>query len=195
MVRTFLAATAACALAGLSATAADAAHFAFDFTAPVQFCYENDAGASECYAGDTATGAGFFDADDNGDGSFSITSVTGKVFPWDGSDAWTIDFFQGGSFDPSVIPAIDLVDGAYQLDNLSIGFSSSYSSSFLMFFRSSGDGSLTGYAGDGGQITGATFTITPAAAVPEVATWGLMMMGFGAIGFAMRRRRAAVTFA
>jgi hypothetical protein len=27
------------------------------------------------------------------------------------------------------------------------------------------------------------------AAVPEPATWGMMLMGFGAIGFAMRRRR------
>lgn len=30
------------------------------------------------------------------------------------------------------------------------------------------------------------------AAVPEPATWGMMLMGFGAIGFAMRRRRPAL---
>jgi hypothetical protein len=28
-------------------------------------------------------------------------------------------------------------------------------------------------------------------AVPEPATWAMMLLGFGAIGFSMRRRRAA----
>lgn len=31
--------------------------------------------------------------------------------------------------------------------------------------------------------------ITPPGGVPEPATWGMMLMGFGATGFAMRRRR------
>lgn len=31
---------------------------------------------------------------------------------------------------------------------------------------------------------------TPAAAVPEPATWAMMLLGFGAIGFGMRRRRS-----
>ncbi|WP_194954706.1 PEPxxWA-CTERM sorting domain-containing protein [Sphingopyxis solisilvae] len=34
------------------------------------------------------------------------------------------------------------------------------------------------------------FRMTSAAAVPEPATWALMLIGFGAIGFGMRRRRA-----
>jgi hypothetical protein len=35
-----------------------------------------------------------------------------------------------------------------------------------------------------------------AAAIPEVATWGLMLIGFGAVGFVMRNRRAAhISFA
>ena len=32
-------------------------------------------------------------------------------------------------------------------------------------------------------------------AVPEPAMWGMMIAGFGAVGFAARRRRVAVTFA
>lgn len=32
-------------------------------------------------------------------------------------------------------------------------------------------------------------TITIAQAVPEPGTWGMMLLGFGAVGFAMRRRR------
>jgi hypothetical protein len=31
-----------------------------------------------------------------------------------------------------------------------------------------------------------------AAPVPEVATWGMMILGFGAMGFAIRRRRRPV---
>ena len=33
------------------------------------------------------------------------------------------------------------------------------------------------------------------AAVPEPATWALMMLGFGAIGYSLRRRKATVSFA
>lgn len=39
-----------------------------------------------------------------------------------------------------------------------------------------------------------SFTLSPAATtVPEPATWGLMILGFGAAGIAMRRRTAAST--
>lgn len=34
------------------------------------------------------------------------------------------------------------------------------------------------------------FTVAAASAVPEPATWGLMLMGFGALGYVMRRRQA-----
>ena len=47
-----------------------------------------------------------------------------------------------------------------------------------------GDNSSTG-------SLGGTVTIN-AAAVPEPGTWAMMLMGFGAAGFAMRRRRAPV---
>lgn len=41
--------------------------------------------------------------------------------------------------------------------------------------------------GDGGSYSGtATFTAAP---IPEPATWGMMIAGFGALGFAMRRQR------
>lgn len=41
--------------------------------------------------------------------------------------------------------------------------------------------------GDGSY--GGNLTFTPAAAVPEPATWAMMLAGFGAIGFGMRRKR------
>ena len=49
----------------------------------------------------------------------------------------------------------------------------------------------------GGFSSGAsTLTISRAsvvAAVPEPATWAMMLLGFGAIGFSVRRRRPAVS--
>jgi len=46
------------------------------------------------------------------------------------------------------------------------------------------------FSTQGGNVT--TFSATATAAVPEPATWGLMLLGFGAIGFTMRRRRRPV---
>ena len=34
-----------------------------------------------------------------------------------------------------------------------------------------------------------------AAAVPEPGTWAMMLLGFGAVGYSMRRRKVAVTYA
>jgi hypothetical protein len=46
-----------------------------------------------------------------------------------------------------------------------------------------------------GGSYGGNITFTPAA-VPEPATWGMMLAGFGALGFAMRRRQQVrVSFA
>jgi len=46
---------------------------------------------------------------------------------------------------------------------------------------------------DGGTYSGtATFSAT---AVPEAATWAMMLGGFGMMGFALRRRRTSVSFA
>jgi len=44
-----------------------------------------------------------------------------------------------------------------------------------------GDASYSGTLSFGGAT----------AAVPEPATWGLMLLGFGAVGFSMRRKRSA----
>ena len=43
----------------------------------------------------------------------------------------------------------------------------------------------------GAGSLGGSITISPSA-VPEPATWAMMLLGFGAVGFAMRRRRSPV---
>jgi hypothetical protein len=47
---------------------------------------------------------------------------------------------------------------------------------------------ISGLTGGNGSYAG-TLEFA-AAAVPEPATWGMMVLGFGAVGFAMRRRQA-----
>jgi hypothetical protein len=56
---------------------------------------------------------------------------------------------------------------------------------------------------EGERILSASFTNLPAinafetanfavGAVPEPATWAMMLLGFGAVGYSMRRRKATV---
>ena len=47
-------------------------------------------------------------------------------------------------------------------------------------------------AGTGGGTVSGNASFLQSAAVPEPATWALMLMGFGGIGLAMRRRRRPV---
>jgi hypothetical protein len=52
---------------------------------------------------------------------------------------------------------------------------------------------VQGTRGDSGSFGGNV--AFEAAAVPEPATWAMMLLGFGAIGFSLRRRRSSLAFA
>ena len=54
---------------------------------------------------------------------------------------------------------------------------------------------LQGAAGVSPRYDDITATVFAAAPVPEVATWAMMMVGFGLAGTALRRRRTTVSFA
>ena len=51
--------------------------------------------------------------------------------------------------------------------------------------------SISGFSRGNGSY-GGNATFIPTAAVPEPATWAMMLFGFGAMGFALRRRRQPV---
>ena len=53
-------------------------------------------------------------------------------------------------------------------------------------------------AGTFGVIDGSTFSglaFAPSSAVPEPATWGMMLVGFGVVGSALRRRKSKLAYA
>jgi len=53
-----------------------------------------------------------------------------------------------------------------------------------------------GYGFHRGEVAGFSLSNSAAPAVPEPATWAMMLVGFGTVGFALRRRKArtAVSF-
>jgi hypothetical protein len=113
-----------------------------------------------------------------------VFTATASTNPLDGTTVTLLQLFTGGS----------VVGGVYSGGTLVSGGSTSGSSNSLTL----NNVSLTPntdytfvYSGALGKTPGnisgnAAFAI---AAVPEPATWGLMLLGFGGMGMAMRRRR------
>lgn len=60
-------------------------------------------------------------------------------------------------------------------------------------FTATGGDIITGLTLSSSQNSAETDNYAITAAVPEPKTWGMMLLGFGLIGFSMRRRRSAAT--
>ena len=85
--------------------------------------------------------------------------------------------------------------GTYAFNTANLGFAvSNGSQNFSQYVQFAGS--------DGEQITSVSFDNSPktnafetanfsVAAVPEPATWAMMLIGFGAVGYSMRRRKSA----
>ena len=78
----------------------------------------------------------------------------------------------------------------------SIGSNRASLTDFRTLTLNAGDSISYAIANGGSYFNDSTAVAFRITAVPEPATWALMMMGFGAVGFAMRRRtRATVSYA
>jgi hypothetical protein len=82
-------------------------------------------------------------------------------------------------------------DGFATLQTLTLNFTgASY------YVASSGSVGGSGISNDDSLFyTITSYKIGSSPAVPEAATWAMMVAGFGIVGFAMRRERQSVVFA
>ena len=167
----------ATATAITAATPASAAQYVFDFS-----------------------GSGFFGGTLNGSGNLT-TDGTSFVNPLNGYTAQTITGVTG-TFNGSAITGLASVFGAnnlyylsgpFYVDGNGLGFSTAAGVSANLFVtngtsyrvNTQGAGLLTGL------VTANSAPV--AAAVPEPATWAMMLIGFGAVGYGMRRRKRVPT--
>lgn len=173
---------AACALAmAVAPAAADAATFDF------RFSFEQWITGKP--SGDIYTAAGTLEADDIGklyvvrsaDGRIT-NNINDNVVAIEGASSILAPFLPASFWLSDGEPAA--VDIAFNW----FGFTASYLKGSIAI----GSANLEAV----GPLT--TVSITPkmaAPAVPEPATWALMIAGFGTVGYAMRRRRARIAYA
>lgn len=132
-----------------------------------------------------------------GDPYLSVLGGGTANFVFDGLTQLGLDYGSADSFNSFIV---SLADGTSQTftgsDIVSVGTADGDQSSVRT------NGRLTFFAGDGPAITGLTllsggnslevdnFGVT--SAVPEPATWGMMLLGFGAMGVSLRNRKRRV---
>lgn len=157
------------------AAPASAATYNFNFSGPALFGSRTIAGSGVFTTSNAATTVA-------GQTAYSIVSITGTA---DGSaiNAPNTGASYGNYF----------TTGPAFLDGTGLRFFTNAGEDVRFFFQ---DPPTALYRvntfGNGGGFTGfVTATSSPLAAVPEPAIWGSMLLGFGLIGAALRRRRLA----
>lgn len=197
------------ALAVSAATAASAGTFIFNegtFGTPVNFTLYDDFNDSTGQAKVSGHGYDFY----TGDVPSRSKAVPGNDTPYlsvDGGGEAEIQFtdpVRSFSFDYSTVDTYNTLTILY-----ANGTSQSFTGTEILagFPTGSTSGNLT-VNGNGSLIKGLLLDTTSAAfevdnlsisanvvGVPEAGTWAMMVVGFGAIGAASRRRRTSLTFA
>jgi hypothetical protein len=105
----------------------------------------------------------------------------------------TFSFFNNGV----ALASTGTFDSINYTNNADVAFAGTSYAKFSVLL-SAGSYSLTGIATASPQGQGGAFVqlaSVPAAAVPEPATWGMMLVGFGVVGAGMRRRKSVVVTA
>ena len=174
--------TAAAALALVAASPACATQFDFDFS-------------GNGFFGGTLAGTGVLTTDDtsfiNPTNGYTAQTITGISGTFNGS--------QITGLAPGLFGANDLfyLTGPFFVDGNGLGFTTAAGISANLFVTN--DTSYRVNTQGAGLLTGlvtATATAEAPAAVPEPATWAMMLVGFGAVGYSMRfaRRKRRVRF-
>lgn len=173
-LRAVRSAVLAAALLGLSSAASAATLFNFTFTVPW----------SILTGGGTATGSGQFYTNDLGNGTFQIYDADGTAKLTSASTAAVLDTTSTVLLYSAPTISYSASTG-YTLNAVTIsGPATSYtltkdilgSSYTISNGLRSGTGSLT-------------LSAVPTAPVPEMATWVMMILGFGAVGLVLRNSK------
>lgn len=143
-------------------------------------------------------------------GSFSFDSSLGGPLTYSNLNAFTLAlpnetydlaFVNSGGFSQYYYFGYDTTLGAFQtatvggfpqiLSAIKTGFTDGF------FVRNDPGGTiLRNYNPESGNVSFTNVTVssrTIGAAVPEPATWAMMLFGFAAVGFSMRRRKQKLT--
>lgn len=182
--RAVKAAALAVAAFGLSAAANAATVFNFSFTAPW----------SAITGGSTATASGQLFANANSNGTYSVYGVAGTAKLTTTSTPVTLD--TATAYGLNGTPTISLnSSGVYSVNAIELAGGGTTFDLTRNLFNTSTYTITSGLR----SASAGTFTLALAtpAAVPEAATWMMMILGFGAVGAALRtgRRQSIVHLA
>jgi hypothetical protein len=171
---------AAASVLALVAVPASAAQFNFSFTT-----------TSLPFGGTPQNGSGIFITSDTamtieGRNAFAITGIAGQIngVPISGLTP----------FSTSLIPTYYyFTEGPTFLSGTGVNFNAGAFQNIKFYAPSANPGTYL-IQGNGTIIANVTATSSPAAsAVPEPASWGMMLLGFGAMGYGLRRRSSPNT--
>jgi hypothetical protein len=181
-IKAILAGAAAGACVILSAATAQAATEVFTFTDNVDGIFAQGA----FNVADTA----------NAHGTFDITGVTGTVTTDFGAPA--VDVIQGLIGSPNTPDPTNnfgfIYDDVTPLDVDGVLFSGMSNAIYNLWSNGGTSGELYTYGLPGVPAFDARGTLS-VGSVPEPSAWAMMIMGFGALGGALRAARRGMTFA
>lgn len=204
---TALAAAALAAFSSTPAMATGALFFIIDgdtFDQPYSITNNSTAGEKVVGFGITLVSPFGFDTVNGGFGIDNATAfapnggsdvTTGYTGPASFTEGTNVIAFTFNGFDPGETFSWDIdVDSAIQatvFGNELIG-----SAVYVDFDNGlRGSGVLEAVAGNSDAAQFVIRVVAPTPAVPEPATWGMMIAGLGTVGYAMRRNRTKVAFA
>ena len=174
--------------------------FAIMGVAAIAIMASTPAMAQQQYTFDfTTTGAPFFGVAGTGSGTLTTNGITID------SRGFTAQMITAitGSFNGSTITGLASPFGANNLfyvtgpsfvDGSGLGFNTTAGTSVNLFFQDSVGSYRINTTGPFTSSLVTARSSAAVAAVPEPATWAMMLLGFGGIGVAMRRRRKAVAY-
>lgn len=130
------------------------------------------------------------------------SATSSSAFFVAGSELSTVGLITNPLFtdDPTVANLTLTSTGNYNASNGPFPETNFTLTALSTFNSTANDGYASGAVKNNGTAMGATFNVGPvevpiSGAIPEPATWGLMILGFGGVGAMIRRRKSGMAFA